>query len=140
MGGLEYLQAVQSGAIPAAPLAGPLVIDIAVCDRGRVVVTCTPNGPGDDEAGSIRSGVVCAILDAAAGYAVLSMLAPGQGQSSVEMKVSHFESRCRGDVLTAVGTVKKLGSRVAFAEAVATDAYGDVVATATSSAVIFAVK
>ena len=39
--------------------------------------------------------------------------------------------------LTAVGTVTKPGSRVAFAEGVVTDAAGKVVATASSSVLIF---
>jgi acyl-coenzyme A thioesterase PaaI-like protein len=104
-----------------------------------VVVTCTPDGPGDSGAGLICSSVVCTILDAAAGYAVVSMLAPGQGHAFLDMKVNYVESCCRGNILTAVGTVTKFGPRIAFAEAVATDAYGDVIATAITSAAIFEV-
>ena len=39
--------------------------------------------------------------------------------------------------LTAVGTVVKAGSRVAFTEGTVTDARGDVVATATSTLLVF---
>jgi acyl-coenzyme A thioesterase PaaI-like protein len=39
--------------------------------------------------------------------------------------------------LTAVGTVTKPGSRVAFAEAVITDSEGRIVATASSTLLVF---
>ena len=45
--------------------------------------------------------------------------------------------RLSSGVLTATGTVVKAGSRVSFAEGVVTDAGGAVVATATSTLLVF---
>ena len=45
--------------------------------------------------------------------------------------------RASSGVLTAVGTIVKAGSRVGFTEGVVTDADGAVLATATSTLLVF---
>ena len=56
----------------------------------------------------------------------------------MEIKVSYLKAvRATSGLLTAVGTVVKAGSRVGFTEGVVTDASGAVVATATSTLLVF---
>jgi uncharacterized protein (TIGR00369 family) len=72
------------------------------------------------------------------GCAVHTTLPQGKGYTSIEIKVNYLKAvRLNSGLLTATGTVVKAGSRVGFAEGVVIDASGAVVATATSTLLIF---
>jgi len=86
----------------------------------------------------VHGGVVCTLLDSVTGCAIHSTLPAGKGYTSIEIKVNYLKAvRLNSGVLTATGTVVKAGSRVGFAEGVVTDAGGAVVATATSTLLVF---
>jgi len=77
-------------------------------------------------------------LDSVTGCAVHTTLPQGRGYTSVEIKVNYLKAvRLSSGLLTATGTVVKAGARVGFTEGVVTDAAGTVVATATSTMLIF---
>lgn len=81
---------------------------------------------------------MCTLLDSVTGCAIHSTLPQGKGYTSVEIKVNYLKAvRLNSGVLTATGTVVKAGSRVGFAEGVVTDASGAVVATASSTLLVF---
>jgi uncharacterized protein (TIGR00369 family) len=102
-----------------------------------VVFTCTPDHSVYNPIGVVHGGLVCALLDSVCGCAVQTTLPQGQGYTSVEIKVSYLRPVRAGDVLTAVGTVVKPGRRVAFSEGEVRDGEGRVVATATSTCLVF---
>ena len=86
----------------------------------------------------MHGGLVCTLLDSVAGCALHSTLPAGKGYTSVEIKVNYLKAvRESSGLLTAVGTVVKAGSRVGFTEGVVTDESGAVVATATSTLLVF---
>jgi uncharacterized protein (TIGR00369 family) len=67
-----------------------------------------------------------------------STLPAGKGYTSIEIKVNYLKGvRLDSGPLTATGTVVKVGSRVGFTEGVVTDASGAIVATATSTLLLF---
>jgi len=69
---------------------------------------------------------------------VQTTLPQGTGYTSLEIKVNYLRPlSTKSGVLTAVGRVIKPGNRVAFAEATITDAEGRVVATASSTLLVF---
>jgi uncharacterized protein (TIGR00369 family) len=136
--GIDYLRAMVSGDVPPPPIAQLLQFSLAEAEPGRVVFTCTPDASAYNPIGAVHGGLVCTLLDSVAGCAVHSTLAAGRGYTSIEIKVSYLKPvRVESGRLTAVGTVVKNGSRVAFAEGVVTDASGAVVATATSTLLVF---
>jgi len=62
----------------------------------------------------------------------------GKGYTSIEIKVNYLKPvRLDAGPLSATGTVVKSGARVGFTEGVVTDGSGKVVATATSTLLIF---
>jgi uncharacterized protein (TIGR00369 family) len=86
----------------------------------------------------VHGGLVCTLLDTVAGCAVHTTLPAGFGYTSIELKVNYLRAvHLTSGPLTAVGTVVKPGRRVAFAEGEVYDAAGKVVATATSSLLVF---
>ena len=138
MDGLDFVRAIMERQVPTPPLLRLLQFNLVSVERGRVVFTCQPDESTYNGIGVVQGGVVCALLDEAVGAAVHSALPQGKGLASIEIKVNYLRAvRQSSGLLTATGTVVKSGSRVAFSEGTVTDASGALVATASSSLVIF---
>jgi len=114
-----------------------LDLRLVEAEVGRVVLEGTPFAAHENVIGSIHGGYAATLLDFACGYAVLSSLSPGQGFSTIELKVSYLRPLTRGTgAVRATGRLVKAGRRVAFSEAALTDAAGAVLATASSSLLV----
>ncbi len=138
MPGIDYLRTMIAGELPPPPIAGLMQFDLVEAEVGRVVFTCTPDESAYNPIGAVHGGLVCTLLDSVAGCALHSALPQGKGYTSVEIKVSYLKAvRLSSGLLTATGTVVKAGSRVGFTEGVVTDASGAVVATASSTLLVF---
>ncbi|MGY1778880.1 PaaI family thioesterase [Geodermatophilus sp. SYSU D01036] len=136
--GLETLEAVRDGVLPPPPIARLLQMDLVAVEEGRVEFTCAVDESVYNPIGVVHGGLVCTLLDSVAGCAVHTTLPHGVGYTSIELKVTYLRAVTRASgPLTAVGTVVKPGRRVAFAEGQVTDAAGKVVATASSSLLVF---
>ena len=123
--GIDYLRAMVDGELPPPPIAGLIQFGLVEAEPGRVVVHLRARRVGvqPDRRGPRRPGLHAARLGGrlrAAQHA-----AAGTGYTSIEIKVSYLKPvRATSGTLTAVGTVVKAGSRVAFTEGVVTDASG----------------
>jgi uncharacterized protein (TIGR00369 family) len=138
MPGIDYMQAVMKGQLPAPPIAATMQFELVEAEIGRAVFTCTPDESVYNPIGAVHGGLVCTLLDSAAGCALHTTLPQGKGYTSVEIKVSYLKAvRAGSGLLTATGTVVKAGSRVGFTEATVTDGSGALVATASSTLLVF---
>jgi uncharacterized protein (TIGR00369 family) len=138
MPGIDYLKAMIARELPPPPMARLMQFDLVDVEPGKVVVTCEPDASMYNPNGAIHGGLVCTVLDSVAGLALLSTLPAGNGYTSIEIKVNYLKPvRLNAGPLSATGTVVKSGARVGFTEGVVTDASGKVVATATSTLLIF---
>ena len=138
MPGIDYLKAMIAGELPPPPMARLMRFDLVDVEPGKVVFTCEPDASMYNPSGAIHGGLVCTVLDSVAGLALHSTLPAGKGYTSIEIKVNYLKPvRLDAGPLSATGTVVKSGARVGFTEGVVTDALGKVVATATSTLLIF---
>jgi uncharacterized protein (TIGR00369 family) len=138
MAGIDYIQAMIDGKIPPPPISKLVQMQLVEAEPGRVVFECTPDESVYNPIGVVHGGLVCTLLDSVAGCALHTSLPQGKGYTSVEIKVNYLKAvRASSGRLTAVGTVVKAGSRVGFAEGTVTDESGSVVATATSTLLVF---
>jgi uncharacterized protein (TIGR00369 family) len=138
MAGIDYLRAMIDGQLPQPPIAGLMQLRLESAEPGRVVFSCQPDESAYNPIGSVHGGLICTVLDSVAGCALHSTLPQGKGYTSVEIKVNFLKGvQVSSGPLTAVGSVVKAGSRVGFTEGVVTDSSGTVVATATSTLLIF---
>jgi uncharacterized protein (TIGR00369 family) len=138
MAGVDYLRAIADGTLSPPPIGALLQFAITEVSDGRVVFVCRPDESAYNPIGAIHGGLVCTLLDSVTGCAVHSTLPQGKGYTSIEIKVNYLKAvRLSSGQLTATGTVVKTGSRVGFAEGVVTDESGAVVATASSTLLIF---
>jgi uncharacterized protein (TIGR00369 family) len=134
LSGLEFLTAISAGRLPPPPIAELMGISLVAVGDGEVVFRCSPDESSYNPIGMVHGGLLCTLLDSAAGCAVHTKLGAGVGYSSIEIKVSFVRPlRADGGVIEAHGRALRVGRRVAFAEAHARDAAGELVGHATSS-------
>jgi uncharacterized protein (TIGR00369 family) len=138
LSGLAALQAMKDGLLPPPPITRLMQMDLVGLEEGRVEFRCDLDESVYNPLGLVHGGLLCSLLDTVAGCAVHTTLPQGTGYTSIELKVSYLRGvTASSGPLTAVGTVVKPGRRVAFAEGEVRDAAGSVVATASSSLLVF---
>ncbi|WP_406813714.1 PaaI family thioesterase [Mycobacterium sp. M23085] len=138
MSGLAYWRAVSGGELPPPPIGELVQMRVTEVRKGHITFTCTPDGSMYNPLGTVHGGTLCTLLDTVTGCALHTTLAAGFGYTSVEIKVNYLKAvTVPSGPLTAVGTVIKAGARIGFTEAKATDASGALVATASSTLLIF---
>lgn len=141
LSGIDYMHALADGRIPAPPIVGLIDAKLVSVSPGGATFTLTPNESHFNPIGAVHGGIICTLLDSAAGCAVHTTLERGYGYTSIELKVNFLRgTTLDSGELTVRGWVKKAGRRVAFAEAEITDSRGKTVATASSSLLVFEAK
>ena len=140
MSGLEYIQGLVAGSVPQPPIVNLMRMRPVAAEVGRVTFTCDPDESHYNPIGTVHGGLVCTLLDSVLGCAVQTTLPKGQGYTSLEIKISYLRPvMADTGQLTAVGIVTKPGSRAAFAEGTVHDAKGKLIATASSTLLVFPV-
>jgi len=140
MSGLEQLRAAFDPNRPErAPGIGKTMgFTVIEIEEGRVVFGGHPDESVYNPIGTVHGGYAATLLDSAVGCAVHSVLKPGQGYTTLELKVAYHRAMTKetGPV-RAEGRVVQAGRRAAFAEGRLTDAQGRLYATATSTLLVF---
>jgi uncharacterized protein (TIGR00369 family) len=137
LGGLEYLQAMQRGELPAPPIMLLLNIGFQEAEVGRVVFSVEPAEYHYNPIGMVHGGLASTLCDSAMGCAIQSTLPAGVGYTTLELKINFVRplTVATGLVLCE-GKVINVGSRVGTAEARVTDRAGKLYAHATTTCLI----
>jgi uncharacterized protein (TIGR00369 family) len=137
LSGLELMRKmIADGRGP--PIAATLQFVLAEVEKGRAVFRATPGPHAYNPIGVVHGGYAATLLDSACGVAVHSMLEPGQGYTTLELKVAYHRAITNDTgPVEAVGKITSFGRRVAFSEAQLTDASGRLLASATSTLLVF---
>lgn len=136
--GLDHILAMVAGQIAPPPIAMLMRMRPTAAGHGTATFECEPDESHYNPIGTVHGGLVCTLLDSVIGCAVHTTLGIGQGYTSVDIAVSYLRPvRADTGTLTAVATVTKSGSRIAFAEARVVDEAGRLMATATSTCLVF---
>ena len=140
MTGLDYLRAMMDGTIPPPPIASHINLEMLDATPGVAIMAATPDDSHYNPIGSVHGGFFATLLDSVCGCAVQTTLPAGTGYTSLDLNVSFLRgiTTDTGRVI-ATGRVTKPGSRAAFVEADIKDADGRLLATATSTCLVFAV-
>ncbi|ONH32653.1 aromatic compound degradation protein PaaI [Pseudofrankia asymbiotica] len=141
MSGLDFLCALRDGEVPPPPIAALFDFRPVSVEPGEVRFICVPDESAYNPIGVVHGGLVCTLLDTAAACAVHSTLPAGVGYTSIEIKVNYLrpvraEPGARTELI-AHGWVTKPGRRVAFAEGDVRDEAGRIVATASTTCLVF---
>ncbi len=138
LSGLDYLKQLQSGELPASPMASLFNITIVEVSEGRVVLSATPTASHTNGIGIVHGGLAATLLDTALGYAVSSLTPPGRVFTTLEVKVN-FTRAMREDVgaLRCEAWVVHSGRRTATAEGRVLDQAGKLYAHAMGTWIAF---
>jgi uncharacterized protein (TIGR00369 family) len=135
--GLEMLEAVRDGRLPAAPIAATVGFALTQVEEGRVVFTLEPAEHHYNPIGSVHGGVYATLLDSATGCAVHTMLPAGVGYTSLDLTVKFLRAiTVETGRVRCIGTVTHLGGRTALAQAELRDGRDRLLGTAVSSILI----
>lgn len=138
MTGLEQLRALRSQ-FPARTGIGTL-LDMRMTDlaEGRVGFELDTRPELGNPLGTVHGGVTATLLDSAMGCAVHSALPAGRSYTTVDLAITYLRAvPFDGRSLRAEGVVVHLGGRIATAEGKAIDGHDRLVATATTTCLIF---
>jgi uncharacterized protein (TIGR00369 family) len=116
MSGLETMQAISTGVLPPPPVAKLMGFSIPSVERGRCVFATTTAEWMMNPIGSVHGGMIATMLDSCVGCAVHTLLEPGVGYTTLELKVNYVRALGAGIDVRAEGTVIHAGSKVATAE------------------------
>ena len=134
LSGRQLLEAISEGRLPPPPMAELVGARLVFVGDGEVRFTWTPDESAYNPIGMVHGGLLCTLLDFAAGAAVHTQLPAGVGFSSIEIKVSYLKAlRSDSGDIQVHGRALQVGRRVAFAEAHARNPAGELVGHATSS-------
>jgi uncharacterized protein (TIGR00369 family) len=137
MAGLDFLQAVGSGDMPAAPIMRLIGMSPVEVAPGRAVFALDPAEHHYNPMGVVHGGVVSTILDTAMACAVHSTLPVGTGYTTVELHVNFLRPitaetgtlRCEGETI-------HVGRTIATAQGRLVDASGKLYAHGTTTCAV----
>jgi uncharacterized protein (TIGR00369 family) len=135
--GLEALQALARGTLPAAPIARTLGFGSFEVGEGHATFEVEPAEFHYNPIGVVHGGLALALLDSAMGCAVHSTLAAGVAYTTLEVKANFVRPlTVKTGLVRCTGTVVHRGRTVATAEGRIVDAAGKLYAHGTSTLLI----
>jgi uncharacterized protein (TIGR00369 family) len=96
-------------------LMGTLGANLVSVSPGTVEIALPTSPSVSQQHGFVHAGAVAAIADTAAGYAALSLMAPGVGVLTIEFKIN-LVAPAAGDCLIARGRVIRAGRTLTLAQ------------------------
>jgi uncharacterized protein (TIGR00369 family) len=134
LSGRAFLQRIVDGRLPPPPIANLIGAELVSVGEGEAEFRCAPDESTYNPIGMVHGGLLCTLLDSAAGCAVHTLLPAGTGYSTIEIKVSFLKALGADEgAVKARGRVLRVGGRVGFAEAHAFNSGGELVGHASSS-------
>jgi uncharacterized protein (TIGR00369 family) len=139
--GLEYFQALQTGALPPQPITQTIGWKIETVEHGLIRLTLTPGDYLFHGGGLLHGGILATLLDSAMSSAVMSTLKKGQGCTTLQLNIHNIRGvRPGAGILTAEGRVTHAGRQTATAEGRLFDQAGKLHAHASTSCLIFSTE
>ncbi len=136
--GLDQIRSLMNGTSDYRGIAHLLDFKPVVAEEGLVVFEGHPTKSVYNPIGSVHGGYAATLLDSAMGCAVHTMMKPGQGYTTLELKVAYHRAMSdQSGPVRAEGKVISLGRRAAFAEGRLLDKDGKLCATATTTCLVF---
>jgi uncharacterized protein (TIGR00369 family) len=139
--GLETLQAMLRGELPAPPIARTLDFRLLEVGEGRALFQGTPGPEHLNPMGGIHGGWYATLLDSALGCAVHSMMPPGRAYTTAELGVNLVKAiGSKVQRVRAEGKVLHCGRQLATAEARLYGPDGTLYAHATTTCLVFELR
>jgi uncharacterized protein (TIGR00369 family) len=139
--GLEIMQAMLRGELPAAPIAQSLDFMLIEVGEGSATFQGTPGPKHFNPMGGIHGGWYATLLDSALGCAVHTMMPAGRAYTTAELSVNLVRAIGQNTArVRAIGQVIHCGRQLATAEARLVGPDGTLYAHATTTCLVFEIK
>ena len=136
--GLDLMRAMFAGELPRAGIAELMDFAGGEAGEGWVVFEGHPALCHYNPIGTVHGGYAATLLDSAMGCAVHTALKAGTGYTTIDLNVTYLRAMTeRTGKVFARGEVITCGRRVATARGTLTDAAGKLLATGTTSCLVF---
>lgn len=137
LSGLEFMQAILSGAISNPPIGQTLGYRVDHVEDGRVVFRGTPTFDALNPMGTVHGGWYGTLLDSAMACAVMTKVPRGSVYTTLEYKVNITRTIPVGIEILAEGIVSHAGRSTGVAEGTIRDAAtGKLYATGSTTCII----
>ncbi len=137
MSGLDFIEAIRDGTLPAAPIAMTLDYDLVEAKPGWVVFAGVPKFEFYNPIGSVHGGWFGTLLDSCMACAVQTMLPKGRGYTTLEYKINILRAATTASgLIRAEGKAIHVGRRTATAEGRMVDEAGKLYATGTTTCLV----
>ncbi|KAB7648524.1 PaaI family thioesterase [Polymorphobacter fuscus] len=136
--GLERIQGMADGRFPGAPIGRLMAMRVGGAGEGWVTFTGHPGPEHYNPIGSVHGGYAATLLDSCMGCAIHTRLPAGTGYTTIDLNITYIRAMttATGEV-TARGEVLSAGRRVATARGTLTDSEGRLIATGTTTCLVF---
>jgi acyl-CoA thioesterase len=116
-------------AIDTVPFARLLGIEIDEVSSGTATLGLTIRKQLTQNHGVVHGGAIASLIDTATAFAIISLLAPGERVTTVDLAISYLRPLTEGRV-TAVARVLRSGKRLFVVSAEVLDKDGKLASTA----------
>lgn len=136
--GLQVFEAMFAGELPIPPISGTLNFLLVEAGHGRAVFQGRPLFEHYNPLGTVHGGWIATLLDSAVGCAVHTLLPPGRGYTTVELKVNYVRAVTdRVPLVRAIGDVIHGGKTIATAQGRLIGPDGTLFAHASTTCLVF---
>ena len=138
LSGLEQIRAIFAGKTGYEGIVKTLGLCPVSAEEGFVVFEGSPTQAVYNPLGVVHGGYAATLLDSAMGCAVHTCMKPGQGYTTLELKIAYHRALTEASgPVRAEGRVVTVGKRAAFAEGKLFDKHDRLCATATTTCLVF---
>ncbi len=139
LSGLEIMQAMVAGKLPAPPMAHTMDYVLVDVTEGRAVFQGEPLRHHYNPMGTVHGGWFATLLDSALGCAVATTMRPGEAYTTLEIKLNLVKALKAERPLRvrAIGQVRHRGRQTATAEADLVGPDGTLYAHASTTCLVF---
>jgi uncharacterized protein (TIGR00369 family) len=122
---IDLFRAVRDGRVPIEPCMALLGAELTRVASGEITLELTPAEQHLDQSGAVQPGILAALTDTAAGYAIHTRVPLGVRCATLELQVSLMEPvTLASGRISVVGRAIRIGARTATAEAKVLDSAG----------------
>ncbi len=138
MSGIDLMAGVANGSLPPPPIGALMNMTSMQVEPGVIIFEALPEHKHYNPIGSVHGGFAASLLDSCMGCAIHTSLGAGFGYTTVDLGIKYIKgmTTLTGPVF-ARGEMISSGKRVATAQGWLRDASGTLLATGTTTCLVF---